>query len=84
MGMEPYMIRFAGPGKKYRDPRKEKERDYRRGISADHYDKESTSERRRWNRMNRNRMRQALRNAKNLEEIEEIYPLKKTSGWWTW
>lgn len=80
--MEPYMIRFAGPGKKYRDPRKEKERDYRRGIYADHYDKESTSERRRWNRMNRHRARQAIRNAQDIEEIE-VYPLKKTSGWWT-
>ena len=83
MEMEPYMIRFAGPGKKYRDPRKEKERDFRRGIRADHYDKESTWERRRWNRMNRNRARQALRNARNMEEIE-ITTLKKTSGWWTW
>jgi|GEM_PF-5434318 hypothetical protein len=80
--MEPYMIRFAGPGKKYRDPRKEKERDFRRGIRADHYDKESTWARRRWNRMNRNRVRQAIRNARDIEGIE-VVPLKKTSGWWT-
>jgi len=78
--MEPYMIRFAGPGKRYRDPRKEKERDFRKGVKADHFRKEAAWARRRWHRANRNRARQAIRNVQN--EVE-ITPLKKTSGWWT-
>ncbi len=80
--MEGYMIRFAGPGKRYRDPRKEKEMDYRRGRKADHFRKESSEARRLWHRANRNRVRQAIRNARDIEGIE-VVPLKKTSGWWT-
>lgn len=81
--MERYMIRFAGPGKRHRDPRKEKEREYRKGIRSVHFTKEAGWARKLWNRANRNRARQALRNARNMEEIE-ITTLKKTSGWWTW
>lgn len=57
--------------------------DYRRQNPRYCYDKEDKIARKMWNRLNRSRANQAIRSARDFEEIE-IVDLKKTSGWWTW
>lgn len=76
------MIRFAGYPKKYKNPREEKVREFRRGYKVIHFDKENAWARKIWNKKVRNNARQTLKNAKDFEDIE-IVDIKKTSGWIT-
>lgn len=84
--MEKHEIIFAGRHPVMRDPRREKQRDHRRRYKRV-FMKESGWARRLWNRMNRVRSSQAIRNAMasgDLDKIDLHVDFPKTSGWMTW
>ncbi|MGG0174778.1 hypothetical protein [Gottfriedia acidiceleris] len=64
----------------YKDPRKEKLFEYRKGLKSVHYDKEVKAVRKDDYRKYRNRMNHLIR----IEKYELIHKYKKTSGWLTW
>ncbi|MFP4974141.1 hypothetical protein ACE6ED_01965 [Paenibacillus sp. CN-4] len=66
--------------KKHKDPRREKLRDFRKGIKSVHYNKEGTTFRRWDYRRYRTRMKQLMREQK----YELLRQYQKTSGWNTW
>ncbi|MFF2878370.1 hypothetical protein ACFVR2_18825 [Gottfriedia sp. NPDC057991] len=64
----------------YKDPRREKLLEYRKGFKSVHYDKEVKEVRKDDYRKYRNRMNHLIR----IEKYELIHKYKKTSGWLTW
>ncbi|KGE17260.1 hypothetical protein PWYN_21785 [Paenibacillus wynnii] len=66
--------------KKHKDPRKEKLKEFRKGIKAVHYHKESTVARKDDYRKYRAQMKQLMQN----EQYELLRDYQRTSGWITW
>lgn len=64
----------------YKDPRREKLLEYRKGLKSVHYDKEVKAVRKDDYRKYRNRMNHLIR----IEKYELIHKYIKTSGWLTW
>jgi len=66
--------------KKYKDPRKEKLKDYRKGIKSVYFNKESKSARKDDYRKYRTQMKRLMRS----EQYELLRNYQRTSGWITW
>ncbi|WP_232243221.1 hypothetical protein [Paenibacillus sp. GSMTC-2017] len=65
---------------KYKDPRKDKQKDFRKGIKGVHYNKESKPARKDDYRRYRTRMKRLMRG----EQYELLHGYQRTSGWITW
>jgi hypothetical protein len=66
--------------KKSKDPRKEKRKDFRKGIKSVHYNKECKEARKDDYRLYRTKMKRLMRS----EEYELLHSYKRTGGWITW
>jgi hypothetical protein len=66
--------------KSHKNPRREKTRDYRKGIKSGHFDKESKSARKDDYRLYRTQMKHLIKT----EQYELIRKYQRTSGWLTW
>lgn len=65
---------------KYKDPRKEKLKDFRKGVKSVHFNKESKTARKDDYRQYRTQMKRLMRN----EQYELLRGYQRTSGWLTW
>jgi len=68
------------PIKKHKDPRKEKRKDFRKGIRSTHFNKESTAVRKEDYRKYRTQMKRLMYK----EQYELLRDYQRTSGWLTW
>ncbi|RAP75600.1 hypothetical protein DL346_18075 [Paenibacillus montanisoli] len=66
--------------KKHKDPRKEKRRDFRKGIKSVHFNKESKTARKDDYRKYRTQMKRIMRSG----QYELLRGYQRTSGWLTW
>lgn len=69
-----------GNRKKHKDPRKEKLKDFRKGIKSTHFNKESKPARKDDYRLYRTQMKRLMRS----EQYELLRNYQRTSGWMTW
>ncbi|MEJ3717207.1 hypothetical protein J4I02_08290 [Paenibacillus polymyxa] len=65
---------------KPKDPRREKLKDFRKGIKSVHYNKECKVARKDDYRLYRTKMKRLMRS----EKYELLHSYKRTSGWITW
>ncbi|MDN4603894.1 MULTISPECIES: hypothetical protein [Paenibacillus] len=65
---------------KLKDPRREKVKDFRKGIKSVHYNKESKADRKHDYQQYRTKMKRLMRS----EQYELLHNYKRTSGWLTW
>lgn len=66
--------------RKLKDPRKEKLKDFRKGIKGVHFNKECKAARQEDYRQYRTKMKQLMRT----ENYERLHDYTRTSGWLTW
>ncbi|GBF75622.1 hypothetical protein PA598K_04041 [Paenibacillus sp. 598K] len=66
--------------KKHKDPRREKLKEYRKGIKSIHFHKETKSARKNDSRKYRTQMKRLLRSG----QYELLRNYQRTSGWLTW
>ncbi|WP_440113968.1 hypothetical protein [Paenibacillus sp. QZ-Y1] len=66
--------------KKFIDPRKEKIKDFRKGIKSTHFNKESKMDRKHDYRQYRTTMKRLMYR----EQYDLLHNYKRTSGWLTW
>lgn len=66
--------------KKFIDPRKDKLKDFRKGIQSVHFNKESKVDRKHDYRLYRTRMKRLMYS----EQYDLLHNYKRTSGWLTW
>jgi hypothetical protein len=66
--------------KKSKDPRKEKLKDFRKGIKSVHFNKECKEDRKVDYRLYSTKMKRLIRS----EKYELLHSYKRTSGWLSW
>ncbi|MFC3800466.1 hypothetical protein [Cohnella sp. GCM10012308] len=69
-----------GINRKHKDPRREKLKEFRKGMQTIHFHKENKAARKQDYRRYRNQMKSLLRN----EKYEFLRKYQRTSGWITW
>jgi len=66
--------------KKYKDPRKEKRKDFRKGIKSTHFNREIKPARKEDYRKYRTQMKRLMHN----DQYELLRGYQRTGGWLTW